>query len=104
MNECRGWLGYVLVMLLLFIAIFMLLTKLCNKGQPINHVKVTAPPAMNTMEQLLAVQNAISQVEELVQDGNVILLKLRALLLAMPSQVVPFSSIPLVFLPHLYFF
>ncbi|XP_010926033.1 uncharacterized protein [Elaeis guineensis] len=94
----RGWLGYVLVMVLLFIAIFMLLTRFCNKGQPINHVKVTAPPAMNTMEQLLAVQNAISQVEELVQDGNVILLKLRALLLAMPSQATDRAIIVLVLL------
>ncbi|XP_038986067.1 uncharacterized protein LOC103719567 isoform X2 [Phoenix dactylifera] len=89
----RGWLGYVLVMVLLFIAIFMLLTRLCNEGQPINHVKVTAPPAMNTMEQLLAVQNAISQVEELVQNGNVILLKLRALLLAVPSQIQGYMPI-----------
>lgn len=50
-------------------------------------VKVSSPPSMNTMEQLLAVQNAISKVEELVQDANIVLLKIRALLLAFPSQV-----------------
>lgn len=90
LNLCRGWLGYALVMVLLFMAIFMLLTRFSNQGRPINELKVVAPPPMNTMEQLLAVQNAISQVEEIVQDGNIILLKLRALLLAVPSQVLPF--------------
>lgn len=83
---CRGWLAYVIVGLLLFMAVFMLLTRFYNQGRPTDEVKVQAPPPMNAMEQLLAVQNAISQVEELVQDGNIVLLKLRALLLAIPSQ------------------
>lgn len=65
----------------------MLLTRISNQGKPIDELMVKAPPAMNTMEQILAVQNAISQLEELVQDGNIILLKLRALLLAVPTQV-----------------
>ncbi|XP_072984540.1 uncharacterized protein [Typha latifolia] len=82
----RGWLGYVFVLVLLFIAVFMLITRFSNQGMPMNGIKVMAPPSMTTMEQLLAVQNAISQVEELVQDGNIVLLKLRALLLAVPSQ------------------
>ncbi|KAG0449154.1 hypothetical protein HPP92_027455 [Vanilla planifolia] len=82
----RGWLGYLFAGLLLFMAVFMLLTKFCNQGRPIDEVKVLAPPPMNAMEQLLAVQNAISQVEEFVQDGNIILLKLRALLFAISSQ------------------
>lgn len=43
---------------------------------------------MNTMEQLLAVQNAICQVEEVVQDGNIFLLKIRALFLSGLPQVV----------------
>jgi Plant protein of unknown function (DUF639) len=68
-------------------AVFIFLTKLSNRGRSIEEVKVVAPPAMNTMEQLLAVQNAISQIEELVKDGNIVLLKLRGLLMAVPSQV-----------------
>ena len=68
-----------------------MLSRYCNKGRVIAEVKVLAPPPMNTMEQLLAVQNAISKVEEFVQDGNIFLLKLRALLLAGSSQVF-FSS------------
>ncbi|XP_020577161.1 uncharacterized protein LOC110022518 [Phalaenopsis equestris] len=103
---CRGWLAYVFVALLLFMAVFMLLTRFYNRGRPIEAVKVKAPPAMNAMEQLLAVQSAISQVEELVQDGNVVLLKLRALLLAIPSQatdrvivILILAALPLILLP-----
>ncbi|KAJ6793413.1 Uncharacterized protein M6B38_236010 [Iris pallida] len=92
----RGWLVLILAIILLFFAIFMLLTRFCNQGRPIDELKVTAPPTMNTMEQLLAVQNAISQVEELVQDGNIILLKLRALLLAVPSQATDKAILVLV--------
>lgn len=51
-------------------------------------LRVMAPPPMNTMEQLLAVQNAISQLEQLVQDANIVLLKLRALLLSLFPQVL----------------
>ncbi|XP_042395397.1 uncharacterized protein LOC121985804 isoform X1 [Zingiber officinale] len=83
---CREWLEYVLVLLLVFLVIFMLLTRISNQGKPIDELMVKAPPAMSKMEQILAVQNAISQLEELVQDGNIILLKLRALLLAVPTQ------------------
>ncbi|XP_039032489.1 uncharacterized protein LOC120167582 [Hibiscus syriacus] len=78
----RGWLAYAFALMALFFAIFMVLTRLFNQGRPVDEIKVIAPPPMNTMEQLLAVQNAISQVEQLIQDGNVALLKFRALLLS----------------------
>lgn len=71
----------------------MLLTRFTNQGRPINQIKVKVPPVMNTMEQILAVQSAISKVEELVQDGNIVLLKIRALLLAVSSQVLFFSFV-----------
>ncbi|KAK8965615.1 hypothetical protein KSP40_PGU016607 [Platanthera guangdongensis] len=103
---CRGWLAYVIVGLLFFMAVFMLLTRFYNKGRATDEVKVQAPPPMNAMEQLLAVQNAISQVEEFVQDVNIVLLKLRALLLAIPSQatdtvivILILAGISLVFIP-----
>ncbi|XP_052169603.1 uncharacterized protein LOC127786293 isoform X2 [Oryza glaberrima] len=88
----RGWLVYFLVLVLLFSAAFMFLTRLTSHGKPMTEVKVTSPPPMNTMEQLLAVQNAISKVEELVQDANIVLLKIRALLLAFPSQSIETSG------------
>jgi hypothetical protein len=79
---------YFVVMVLLFSAAFIFLTRLASQGKPMTEVKVASPPPMNTMEQLLAVQNAISKIEELVQDANIVLLKIRALLLAFPSQVI----------------
>ncbi|XP_062117134.1 uncharacterized protein LOC133830994 isoform X3 [Humulus lupulus] len=57
-----------------------------SQWNPVDEVKVLAPPPMNTMEQLLAVQNAISQAEEFIQGGNIVLLKLRALLLVIFPQ------------------
>lgn len=66
----------------------MLVTRCCGQGKPGYELKVIAPPVMNTMEQLLAVQNVISQAEEVIQDGNVALLKCRALLLSIFPQVL----------------
>lgn len=83
----RDWLPYAFALLLAFMAVFMMLTRLFNQNTPVDEVKVIAPPAMNAMEQLLAVQNAISQAEQFIQDGNIFLLKLRALLLAIFPQV-----------------
>lgn len=82
--------------MLVFLAIFMVLTRCFSQGKPVNEIKVIAPPPMNTMEQLLAVQNAISQVEQLIQDGNIFLLKLRGLLLTIFPQVLqtaPYSIV-----------
>ncbi|CAA6665335.1 unnamed protein product [Spirodela intermedia] len=76
----------VLVMLLLHaMAIFLLTTRLFGQGG-LEEIRVKAPPPMNTVENLLAVQNAVSQFEELAQDGNIILLKIRSLILAIPPQ------------------
>ncbi|XP_041998413.1 uncharacterized protein LOC121748247 isoform X2 [Salvia splendens] len=83
---CKGWMSYALATLFIFFAVFMLLTRYLGQGMPIDELKVTAPPPMNTMEQLLAVQNSISQAEELIQDGNILLLKCRALLLSIFPQ------------------
>ncbi|KAJ9550392.1 hypothetical protein OSB04_014437 [Centaurea solstitialis] len=82
----RGWVSYALAMVLAFVALFIMVTRYCSRGRPVDEFKVIAPPPMNTMEQLLAVQNAISQAEELIQDGNIILLKLRGLLLSIFPQ------------------
>ena len=65
----------------------MALTRCCGQGRPVEEVRVVVPPTMNTMEQLLAVQNVISKAEVFVQDMNIVLLKIRALLLAIFPQV-----------------
>lgn len=84
----RQWVGYAFATMLVLIAIFMILTRLMSQGNPVDQVKVLAPPPMNTMEQLLAVQNAISQAQGFIQDGNIVLLKLRALLMSIFPQVI----------------
>ncbi|MBA0638019.1 hypothetical protein Godav_029678 [Gossypium davidsonii] len=94
----RGWLGYTLALTLVLIAIFMVVTRFCNQGRPLVGLKVMAPPPMNTMEQLLAVQNAISLAEQLVQDGNIVLLKFRALLLSIFPQASDRFAALLVFM------
>ena len=64
----------------------MLTMRLLEQGGA-EAIAVAAPPPMNTVENLLAVQNAVSVVQELAQDVNIILLKFRSLLLAIPPQV-----------------
>lgn len=63
----------------------------CNKyygnGQLIGAFEVTTTPRRRTVEQLLALQEAISQLEAQVQATNIFLLKLRSLLLAAFPQV-----------------
>lgn len=94
---CRGWLSYAFAVMLISCAVFMLLTRLIGGGGPIDELKVIAPPAKSAMEQLLAVQTAVSQVEEIIQDGNVVLLKLRGLLLAIfPQATERFAAFLLV--------
>lgn len=80
--------GYGLAAFLVFFALFMLLNRYFSQGKSVDVLKITAPPEMNTMEQILAVQNAISQAEVLIQDGNIVLLKCRALLLSIFPQVL----------------
>ncbi|CAL5442244.1 unnamed protein product [Camellia sinensis] len=84
-REKKGWLCYAFALMLIFMAVFMVLTRYCSEGS-VDELKVEAPPAMNKVEQLLAVQNAISQAEEFIQDGNIVLLKFRALLLSIFPQ------------------
>ncbi|KAL7160966.1 hypothetical protein ACSBR2_041585 [Camellia fascicularis] len=91
----RGWLCYAFALMLIFMAVFMVLTRYCSEGS-VDELKVEAPPAMNKVEQLLAVQNAISQAEEFIQDGNIVLLKFRALLLSIFPQVLFTSFIIIV--------
>ncbi|XP_058097790.1 uncharacterized protein LOC131242870 isoform X2 [Magnolia sinica] len=82
----RGWIKYMLPFILAVLATLMLWRKHRSKGKPLEAFKVNPPPSRNPFEQLIALQEAISQFEMLVQDGNIVLLKLRALLLAALPQ------------------
>lgn len=92
----RGWIGYAVALVHVFIAAFMIITRCFSQGRPVTEVKVVVPPPMNTMEQLLAVQNAVSQAEQLIQDGNIILLKFRGLLLSIFPQATEKMALGLV--------
>ncbi|GLT54327.1 hypothetical protein SLA2020_275330 [Shorea laevis] len=52
----------------------------------------------NTVEQLLTLQEAITQVEALIQAGNIILLKIRALLFGVLPQATDQVALVLVFM------
>ncbi|XP_062158305.1 uncharacterized protein LOC133865834 [Alnus glutinosa] len=94
----RGWISYMLPAIFLFIAILMLWRRHFNKGKPLETFKVTSPPNRNTVEQLLTLQEAITQVEALIQAGNIILLKTRALLFGVLPQATDKVALVLVFM------
>lgn len=72
---------------LLACTLFMQWHKYYGNGQLIGAFEVTPPPRRRTVEQLLALQEAIAQLEAQVQAANIFLLKLRSLLLAAFPQV-----------------
>ncbi|KAK4598879.1 hypothetical protein RGQ29_016073 [Quercus rubra] len=94
----RGWIRYILPAFFVFVAILMLWCRHFNKGRPLEAFRVTAPPARNAVEQLLTLQDAITQVEALIQAGNIILLKIRALLFAILPQATEKVALLLIFI------
>ncbi|KAK3004651.1 hypothetical protein RJ639_019405 [Escallonia herrerae] len=94
----RGWIKYAVSSIIGSIAMLMLWRRHTNKGRPLEAFNITAPPTRNAVEQLLTLQEAISQVEALIQSGNIILLKVRALLFAALPQATDFIALLLVFM------
>ncbi|XVF01720.1 hypothetical protein REPUB_Repub04eG0112900 [Reevesia pubescens] len=94
----RGWIRYILASAFAFFAIFMLWCRHFNKGKRLEAFRITPPPNRNAVEQLLTLQEAISQLEALIQTGNVFLLKIRALLFAILPQATDRVALSLVFM------
>lgn len=92
----RGWIQYLLPSIFVFIAILMLWRRHFRRGRPLEAFIVTPPPNRNAVEQLLTLQEAITQFESFIQAGNIILLKLRALLLAILPQATEKVALLLV--------
>lgn len=65
----------------------MILHKHTSTKKPLTAFKIKAPPAKNPVEQLLTLQEAIREVEILIQSFNIILLKVRAIIFAIVPQV-----------------
>ncbi|KAK7280664.1 hypothetical protein RJT34_25730 [Clitoria ternatea] len=100
----RGWIQYLMPSIFVFIAISMLLRRHFRRGRSFDAFIVTAPPNRNAVEQLLTLQEAISQFESLIQAANIILLKLRALLLAILPQATEKVALLLVFIAAVFAF
>ncbi|XP_058758031.1 uncharacterized protein LOC131631251 [Vicia villosa] len=100
----RGWIQYLLPSIFLFIGIIMLWRRHFRKGGTLEAFTVTAPPNRNAVEQLLTLQEAITQFESLIQAGNIVLLKVRALLLAILPQATEKVALFLVFLAAVFAF
>lgn len=100
----RGWIQYLLPSAFLFIAILMLWHRHFRRGRSLEAFKVTPPPNRNAVEQLLTLQEAITQFESLIQAGNIVLLKIRALLLAILPQATETVALILVFIAAVFAF
>ncbi|KAH1040239.1 hypothetical protein J1N35_041982 [Gossypium stocksii] len=94
----RGWIAYILALVFVFFAIVMLWNRYFNKRKPLEAFRIIAPPNRNAVEQLLTLQEVISQYEALIQTANVILLKIRAILFAVLPQATDRVALSLVFL------
>nr|XP_017225280.1 PREDICTED: uncharacterized protein LOC108201507 [Daucus carota subsp. sativus] len=92
----RGFTKYLLPSVLISVAIMMGCNRYANHGKPMEAFNVTAPPSSSAMEQLLALQEAISALEGLIQTGNIFLLKVRALILAALPEATDRTAIALV--------
>ncbi|KAF2312316.1 hypothetical protein GH714_034189 [Hevea brasiliensis] len=100
----RGWTRYMLPFIFICSAVFMFLRRHFNRKEPVEAFKVRAPPNKNAVEQLLTLQEAITQVEALIQSGNIILLKIRALLIAVLPQATERIALLLVLIAAMFAF
>ncbi|CAL0320661.1 unnamed protein product [Lupinus luteus] len=107
----RGWIQYLVPSVFVFVATVMLWRRHFRRGGSLEAFRVTPPPNRNAVEQLLTLQEAITQFESLVQAGNIVLLKIRALLLAIlpqatekVAQLLVLLAAVLAFVPPKYIF
>ncbi|KDP45153.1 hypothetical protein JCGZ_15018 [Jatropha curcas] len=94
----RGWIKFILPSIFICSAVFMFFQRHFNKKEPLEAFRVRAPPNKNAVEQLLTLQEAVTHVEALIQTGNIILLKIRALLFAVLPQATDRIALLLVFI------
>jgi len=85
----RNWIFYVPSLLLLTAAGYILYLRYMKKREQmgVGEILVPEPPSQSTVEQLLALQQALAQLEGFIQTGNIGLLKLRTLCLSNYPEV-----------------
>lgn len=98
------WISFILPSILLVLAALMLWRRHTNKGKSVRAFRITPPPNRNAVEQLLTLQEAVNQVEVLIQSGNVILLKIRALLFAVLPQATERVAMALIIIAAIFAF
>ncbi|KAE8686838.1 Serine/threonine-protein phosphatase 6 catalytic subunit [Hibiscus syriacus] len=76
----------------------MLISLTIIRGNALGAFTIIAPSNQNAVEQLLTLQEVISQNEALIQTANVFLLKIRAIFFAVLPQATDRVAISLVFL------
>ncbi|XP_022141677.1 uncharacterized protein LOC111011981 isoform X2 [Momordica charantia] len=92
----RNWIRFILPCILVLLAALMLCRRYFGKSKPLEPFMVTSPPNRNAVEQLLTLQEVITQVEACIQDGNILLLKIRALLFAVLPQATDTVALVLI--------
>lgn len=87
-------LSYILPAVLMALAAGMLLLKGLKEqgrlGRYFGKVTIRDQPPSNTLQKIIAVKEALREVEKYLQSLNVSLLKIRAIILAGEPQVLPF--------------
>lgn len=91
----RNLLGYVLPVCFLCLAGFMLWFRQGQDGTS-GELRVTSPASQSTVEQLLALQQGLSELKDLLQAGNIFLLKIRAIMFSTLPQATDHVVIGLV--------
>ncbi|XP_022957240.1 uncharacterized protein LOC111458683 isoform X1 [Cucurbita moschata] len=99
-----NWIRFFLPCILVSLAVLMTCRRKFGQSKPLEPYRITAPPNRNAVEQLLTLQEVITQVEALIQDGNIFLLKIRALLFAVLPQETDMVAIVLVFAAFVFAF
>ncbi len=84
----RGWLVYIPPFFLACMAGSMAYFRYMQKDEQIPEVLIPTPPGQSTVEQLLALQQALAQLEGFIQASNIMILKSRALLLSAFPEVL----------------
>nr|XP_010935594.1 uncharacterized protein LOC105055471 isoform X2 [Elaeis guineensis] len=92
----RGWVRYILPCTFLSLATFMLCHKHQNKAKPLEAFQITPPPNRNPVEQLVTLQEVVSQLETNVQAAVITLLKIRGILYSAFPQTTNKVAITLI--------
>lgn len=93
----KNYLGYVIPVCLLCFAGSMFWVRQGQGNNP-GALNVMAPPSQNVVEQILTLQQSLTELKYVLQAGNISLLKLRAILFSTAPQVTDQVIVVLVIL------